>query len=323
MVQEALTGEKIAVTDNGLPLIIKFENTIETDSFIDWYKRHAEFLETKIHDNGAVLFKNIGIGELGDFDYIMKNIAGTPLRYVDGFSPRTKLSSSTYTSTEYDKDFFITLHNELSYSAKWPAKIFFCCIIPSETGGQTAIADGRKILRRMRPELLAEMKQKGVKYVRNLHGGGGAGPSWQQTYETESRADVEKFCTENNIEFSWKEDGGIKLTQFRPAVIDHPVTGETVWFNQVDQFHPSHLDKDIYEMLMLMYSREEDLPMYGAFGDGSVLSEAAVKEIQDTVAKEIVLNTWEKGDLLMVDNILVCHGRMPFTGDRKILVSMS
>jgi alpha-ketoglutarate-dependent taurine dioxygenase len=32
---------------------------------------------------------------------------------------------------------------------------------------------------------------------------------------------------------------------------------------------------------------------------------------------------WQKGDLLMVDNMLVAHGRAPFTGPRRILVAMA
>jgi hypothetical protein len=170
---------------------------------------------------------------------------------------------------------------------------------------------------------MEELERKGVRYVRNLHGGGGPGPSWQQTYETEDRAVVEEFCNRSNISFTWKEDGGLKLVQFRPATILHPVTGERVWFNQVDQFHPSHLDVEIYETLMMMYdNNEEDLPMYGSFGDGSSISLGAIKEIRDTVDSEICLTPWRAGDLLMVDNVLVCHGRMPFKGARKILVSM-
>lgn len=323
MVMEMLTGANVRVTDKGLPLIIDFENKQTIDQFIAWYRENAAFLESKIHENGAILFRNTGIENLEDFDHVMANVAGKPMNYVDGFSPRTKLSSGTYTSTEYDADYFITLHNELSYSARWPAKIFFSCIIPCDTGGETAIADCRQILQRMRPELLDELREKGVKYVRNLHNGGGAGPSWQQTYETSRREDVEKFCAESNIHYEWKPDGGIKLTQYRPAVISHPLTGEEVWFNQVDQFHPSHMEPDIYETLMVLYEREEDLPMYGAFGDNSPISEEKIKEIRQTVDQGIVLNRWEKGDLLMVDNILVCHGRMPYKGNRKILVSMS
>jgi alpha-ketoglutarate-dependent taurine dioxygenase len=316
------TGTAVTITGNDLPLKINFQDNTTVTDFVGWMKENYGEVEKKLLQHGAVLFRNTGINDVPDFDRVIKDIAGTPMSYVDGFSPRTKLTASTYTSTEYDADFSITMHNELSYSAKWPSRLFFSCMIPCESGGETTIADCREILKGFRPQLLQELETKGVRYVRNLHSGGGAGPSWQQTYETEKKEDVERFCHENNIEFLWKEDGGIKLTQFRPAVIEHPVTKEKVWFNQVDQFHPSHLDPDIYEALMIMYETEEDMPMYGSFGDTSEIGNEKIAEIRDTVDRHIVKNRWEKGDLLLVDNVLVCHGRSPYKGNRKIVVSM-
>jgi alpha-ketoglutarate-dependent taurine dioxygenase len=320
--EHQFTGAAITITGYELPLKINFQEGTSVADFVSWMKANEAEVEKKLLQHGAILFRNTGINDVPDFDQVIKDIAGTPLSYVDGFSPRTKLTSSTYTSTEYDADFDITMHNELSYSAKWPSKLFFSCMIPCETGGETTIADCRQILKGFRPQLLQELETKGVRYVRNLHAGGGAGPSWQQTYETESKDDVEKFCTENNVEFIWKKDGGIKLTQLRPAIIEHPVTREKVWFNQVDQFHPSHLDPDIYEALMAMYETEEDMPMYGSFGDATEIGNEKIAEIRETVDRFIVKNRWEKGDLLLVDNILVCHGRSAYTGNRKIVVSM-
>jgi len=32
---------------------------------------------------------------------------------------------------------------------------------------------------------------------------------------------------------------------------------------------------------------------------------------------------WRTGDVLLVDNVLLAHGRRPFTGDRRVLVAMS
>jgi hypothetical protein len=32
---------------------------------------------------------------------------------------------------------------------------------------------------------------------------------------------------------------------------------------------------------------------------------------------------WQRGDVMVVDNVLATHGREPFTGERRILVAMS
>ena len=292
--------------------------------FIDEYRNNEEFYNTLLLEKGALLFKGLDISSLAEFEFVISSISSRFMSYVDGFSPRKKLSENVYTSTEYDADFHITLHNELSYSNIWPSKLFFFCLTPAQWGGETPIADGHEVLDLIPPDLLEEFERKGVKYVRNLHGGNGVGPSWQQTYETQSREFVEQFCASNHIEFIWKSDGGLRLIQKKPAVILHPQTGKRVWFNQVDQFHPCHFNKDIYETLMTLYNHDEmSLPMYGCFGDDSPIADDKIHTIRRIMDQSACPVAWEKGDLLLVDNVAVSHGRMPYKGFRKILVSMS
>jgi hypothetical protein len=318
-----MTSQNHTINDQVFPLLYEFNKPCSVSDFSAWADANKMSIEAKLLFHGAVLIRGVEIDSLQKFQHALTPLANDFINYIDGFSPRTKLSAHVYTSTEYDSDFKITLHNELSFSAVWPSKLFFCCILPAQQGGETPIADGRRIVKKMPPHLLEEFESKGVRYVRNLHAGGGAGPSWQETYETSDKMEVERITSERNIELTWKPDGGVKLVQYRPAVIGHPVTKEKVWFNQVDQFHPVQFSKEIYDMLMLMHQTEEDLPMYGSFGDGSKISNEVITEIIDVVNSEAVPVAWKTGDLLIVDNALVSHGRMPYKGDRKVLVSMS
>lgn len=306
---------------NELPLTIRL-NDISRDAFVTWYHEHKADLEEKLINNGAIKFAGVSIDSLGDFQQIVDSISSRFFNYVDGNSPRLKLSGNVYTSTEYDKRQKITMHNELSYSAKWPNKLFFCCIQPAETGGETLIADSRAILQRMNKSIVSEIEQKGIVYIRNLHGGVGVGPSWQDTFETNDNKVLEDYCKASAIEFEWSENDNLRLKQRSKGIHEHRITREKLWFNQIDQFHPVHLGEDLYAELLTIYSPDE-FPMYVTFGDGSLIDESMVKEILSTIEQVTIAPVWNKNELLIIDNELFSHGRNPYTGERKVLVAMS
>jgi alpha-ketoglutarate-dependent taurine dioxygenase len=292
--------------------------------FAEHYAANRDELEARLLRHGAVLFRGFGISSQDLLQRAVRSLGDPALDYVDGNSPREKLGSGVYTSTEYPPEFFISLHNELSYSNRWPSRVFFCCVTPPREGGETPLADSRAILRHLPDDVREAFVTKKVKYIRNLHGGRGFGPSWQKTFETDSRAAVEEFCRSTDTDFHWKDDGTLTVTQVRPATAVHPKTGEAVWFNQADQFHPSTHPKAIYESMLALYDGREDLmPQTASFGDDTPMEKAMLDEVRKTVAAQIRLFPWQEGDLLMVDNMLVAHGRKPFKGPRKILVSMT
>jgi alpha-ketoglutarate-dependent taurine dioxygenase len=280
-------------------------------------------IENMIQKDGAILFRGFDINEKEEFLKVKDLFAsGSGFNYVDGNSPRTKLSADVYTSTEYPKEFGISLHSELSYSSKWPGLIFFFCKTPAEEGGETPIADCRHILKELNQELVDSFEKYGVKYTRYLAGTKGVGKTWMDTFETTEKPVVEKYFKENNIEFFW-EGESLYLSQLGPGVTKHPVTQERVWFNQANQFHPSGLPDDICRMLKMMYSKKiHKYPQYALYGNGEEIPEAYLKEITDVHFEYAIKFKWQKGDILMLDNMLMAHGRMPFKGERKIYVSM-
>lgn len=309
-----------------LPLLMEpNRNEISNiDAFLSWYRGNKDSVEKKLLNYGAILFRGFAVNTPRAFARFVREVSGDLLDYVDGNAPRTKLTDGIYTSTEYPAEYFISLHNELSYSYKWPSKLFFCCIAAPREGGETPIADSRAILKSLSPTIVEVFTRKQVKYSRNLHSGDGFGPSWTQTFETTDRSVVEEYCQKGAIDWKWKDGGGLRICQIRPAVATHPLTGEQVWFNQADQFHPSTLPKEEYESMMLLYKgKEAELPQNACFGDDTPIDVSMLEEIRETIQKQAVIFPWQKGDVLMIDNMLVCHGRMPFKGPRSILVSMS
>jgi alpha-ketoglutarate-dependent taurine dioxygenase len=305
-----------------LPLVVQL-NEMDPQTFIAYYRERKDEWEDRLTRAGAIKFTGVHIDSMETFRHISHSISDRFMPYIDGNSPRTKLADTVYTSTEYDKTRKITMHNELSYSAKWPNKLFFSCLQPAATGGETLLADSRDILKRMNKDIIAEITAKGVMYIRNLHGGMGVGPTWQDTFETQDQRQVEAFCKAYHIRFEWRENNTLRLKQFSPGIIEHRDTGEKVWFNQIDQFHPSHLGSDLLEVIQMVYESPENFPQYVKFGDGTEITEALVQEILDAIDQVTIAPPWSRNELLIIDNELVAHGRNSFSGDRKVLVTMS
>ena len=277
-------------------------------------------LETLLTKEKALVFRGFGVTEdtLGP---VLDGLLPNRLSYVHGNSPRTKVGRNVYTSTEYPAEHTISMHNELSYAHRWPDRLAFFCATAPETGGATPVVDGTLWLNRLDDEVRAAFAG-GVRYRQNLHGGMGLGKSWQDTFETDNRDDVEEFLTDTEADWEWHKDGTLRISQTRPATLRHPVTGDEVWFNQSDQWHPAMLgDKTAAALTRLL--PEADLPQSVAYADGAPIPAEYVAQVRDRGLDAAVDVDWAAGDLLLIDNVLVGHGRRPFTGNRRVLVAMS
>jgi alpha-ketoglutarate-dependent taurine dioxygenase len=301
-----------------LPLVIRANGEID---LVAWVSANRQHVEDDLLRYGAVLLRDFRVDSIEQFEQCALVFTSDLLNYVEGSSPRTMLADKVYTSTEYPPEYFISLHNELSYAHKWPGKLFFHCVQPAESGGETPIADGRRVLRLLPPELVDRFERKGVRYLRNMHQQLGAGMSWSTVFETTDRAFIEDYCREGDISFEWRPDGGLRTSQVRPGVIRHPRTGERVWFNQADQWHPSNLGDEL-AIAMGAVTDVDDLPLNAQYGDGSPIAAEDLQRVREAFHEAAVLFPWQTGDVLVIDNTMVSHGRSPFTGSRRVVVTM-
>ncbi|XYH97212.1 TauD/TfdA family dioxygenase [Sorangium sp. So ce1128] len=276
--------------------------------------------EEELIPRGAVLFRGFSVRSLSDFEGFVKLVTPDLLDYTFGSTPRSHLQSRIYTSTEYPAHQHIPLHNEQSYTLEWPLKIWFHCAQAAPEGGSTPLADSREVLRRIPARIRERFAAKQVMYVRNY--GNGLDVPWQKVFGTSVRAEVERFCQQAGIACEWKSDGELRTRQVCQAIATHPRTGEEVWFNQAHLFHISNLDPAAREALLAVFA-EDDLPRNALYGDGSPIEPDALEEIRGAYRQASVEFAWREGDVLLVDNMLVAHGRAPFRGPRKVLVAMA
>ena len=281
--------------------------------------------EQRLLDAGALLFRGWDVRSAEDLVRFVQAFTpgGRLFDYAGGASPRTSLGGGSYSSTEYPPHLQLALHNELSYSTLYPSRLFFLCVVEPEDGGETTIGDSRLILARMDAAVIEKLRTKDVRYTRNLSSSAGSGYSWQDAFETSDPAQAEAYCRRIGADFEWRGEGLMHVRQHGPATAVHSLTGEETWFNQADGFHPSALDAVSYAELLSLCGNEDRFRLNSAYGDGSPFEPATLAHIREAIRAETIPHRWRLCDILVLDNRLTAHGRMPFTGSRKIALAMT
>lgn len=307
-----------------LPLVITPSNIANSsvEVLCDYLRGNLIEIFQNLYYYGGILFRDWNLKNIYDFKQTVEMIVPKIISYKGGDSPREKILDNIYTSTSYPSDYDIPLHNEKSFSNSWPSLGFFFCQIAPEVGGATPIADARKLYKLMKQDILEKFSNRKLKYVMNLHAGYGIGKSWQECFETNDREKVERYLNKINADFCWKDDGGIRIEEIVDPILKHPITSETVFFSQADQWHPSGLDKNTSSSMYAVLD-EKDFYHNCYYGDNTPIALEDLEFIRNLITQESVSFKWKKGDFLMVDNILTLHGRYSYKGERRILVTFA
>jgi alpha-ketoglutarate-dependent taurine dioxygenase len=296
------------------PVIIRPASGV-TD-FTKWLNDNRSEVDHLLQKYGALLFRDFNIFEVSDFRKAAEYFSRTIIEYTNRSSPRSEIGEKVYTSTDHPKDQIINMHNELSYAREWPQKIMFFCKTPSSSGGETPIADNRNMLAYLSPETKDKFMNLGVKYMRNL--GNGLGLHWKEVFQTEDKKEIEQECKIKGMELEWKENDIMTLSWKKDAFITHPLTRELLWFNHAYFFNELTLGS-----LVLNTLKADEIPFNTYYGNGQVIEPRVIEEIDAAYKKTIRTFNWQKGDMIVLDNLIMSHGRYAYTGEREIAVIMS
>lgn len=333
-----------------LPLLIQPQGYSDVTYLASWLAANRDWVTQQLHDSGAILLRGFAVNGVDDVEIVARAIEPNLQNEYMGSSPRFALSKSGYVFSASElPDFYpLPAHNEMSFTANPPSRLFFSCTVPPARDGETPLADFRAVYRDLDPALRERWTRKRLRIIRNYSGPGETKKDflelkkWPDMFNTRDRAVVERTCAREGFKAVWKQNDGLALISEHVPVRKHPVTGEPVWFNHIHNFH---LDAGHLEYFRVLRHRPtlrhlrywalaralsawkhatvkaEDQAMHATFADGSEIPASDVAQVIAAIWKNLVITPWHKGDIVVIDNAAVGHGRLPYEGPREVVVS--
>jgi alpha-ketoglutarate-dependent taurine dioxygenase len=285
-----------------------------------WAAEHKDALRAAVAEHGAVLVRGLGLRDAAEVGAVFRRLATALMVEREAFASRRVYSDGVYSSAAWPANQPMCMHHELSYTLEFPGLMLFACLGAPTGGGATAVADSRAVLDALPVDLVGRFERDGWMLTRSYNDEIGA--TVAEAFGTEDRGGVESYCRANGIGFEWQSDGGLRTWQRRSAVVQHPVTGQRCWFNQIAFLNEWTIDPEVREYLVEMYGAD-GLPFNTCFGNGDPIGADVVELLNQVYVDHTVREPWQVGDLMVVDNIRTAHSREAFEGPREVLVGMA
>lgn len=287
-------------------------------SLAGYFAENRPYVLAQLAAHGSVLLQDFAPLNVSSF---RDGLARLVDEFLEAQGEHTRAGSEThvFNPVRYSPDRKLLWHNENSFNSSWPHLIAFGFVRPADQGGESLLADSRRMLACLDRSVVDEFEAKGVRYIRRL--GLGIDRHWKDIFATDSAAEAEKRCVAQNCAFRWLGRDVLETECTRSATVLHPATGEACWFNQVPHWHWRCLQAEVKRDLMAILG-EDRMPRDCRFGDGSVIPDAVVDHILETYQSLELAVACRQGDVLIVDNLAVAHGRNPYQGTRDVLVAM-
>ncbi|GAB2293343.1 hypothetical protein Dimus_027545 [Dionaea muscipula] len=309
---------------NGVPFPLVLSPNPKTShnsstTFTEAIKAHKPWLESRLHEAGAILFRGFPVPSASDFNDVVEAFGFEEFPYVGGAAPRNKVVGRIFTANESP------LIRRSLFTTKWPrcvpefpSKLFFFCEVEPGSGGETPIVLSHVIYETMKeryPEFVQKLEEHGLVYIRFLgeddDPSSPIGRGWKSTFMTKDKSIAEERAVKLGMKLEWMEDGVVKTVMGPiPAVKLDERRHRKVWFNSMVAAYTGWEDK------------RNDPVKAVTFGDGSPLPRHIIYDCHKILQEECVAIPWRQADFLLIDNWAVLHSRTSFTPPRRVLASL-
>ena len=303
-----------------IPLVYASENSLSTLTQVhEWLGENKERLLEQLSRHGAILFRGLPVNSDSDFDSVIQSFGLKNFTYAESLSNavRRNRTERVFTANEAPASVSIFLHHEMAQTPVYPSKLFFYCEQAAISGGATPLCRSDILLQELTkqaPEFVAACLKLGVRYsnvmpnIDDLESG--QGRSWRSTLSTDDKSAAEDKLRKLGYQWEWLEQDSLRVTTAVLPAVRETDNGRQVFFNQLIAAFRGWKDT--------RNATEKSI----RFGDDSAISTQAMAKaihIGDELSFDI---PWQSGDVALVDNFLVMHGRRPFEGQRRVLASL-
>lgn len=288
-------------------------------STTNWLAQNRDVLAEKAAAHGAVLFRNFPLAAANDFDQFVAAFGWRNFPYDESLSNAVRVNRTprVFTANEAPPDVSIFLHHEMAQTPIYPSKLFFFCEQPAEAGGATPLCRSDVLWQRLvesRPQFAQDCLQKGLRYTNVMPSANdlasGMGRSWQSTLSAQTRPQAEARLSGLGYQWEWLDDGCLRATTPVLSAVRELSDGRRSFFNQLIAAYRGWKDS------------RNDPSKAITFGDGAPLDGLSARFAAE-LADELTFDLkWQLGDVALLDNYVVMHGRREFAGTRKVLASL-
>ena len=302
------------------PLVMECQSrSADLDAETNWIAEHRRVLLEQAAVHGAILFRGFPLVTAEDFDRFVAAFDLPNFPYDRSLSNAVRVNRTprVFTANEAPPSVTIFLHHEMAQTPIYPSRIFFFCEQPAAAGGATPVCRSDVLWEKLadrHPAFAHDCESKGLRYTHVMpadnDAASGMGRGWQSTLRTTTRQEAEKRLKALRYEWQWLPDSALRVTTpALPAVRKLP-DGRTSFFNQ------------LIAAAMGWKDTRNDPSRAITFGDGTALDRDAVNTAA-ALGEELSFDIpWQKGDVALLDNYVVMHGRRSFSGTRKVLASL-
>ncbi len=300
---------------NLFPLVYQLDGDASLSEVEDWIDGQKQALLAQAAEHGAVLFRGFPVDGALDFDAFISAFGVDNFTYAESLSNAVRVNKTerVFTANEAPRDVSIYLHHEMAQTPVYPSMLFFCCEMAPDAHGETPLCRSDVLLEKLTgrdPGFVEACERLGVRYISTMPADddpeSGQGRSWASTLDADSREAAEDKLRALGYRWEWLPDGSLKATTPALPAVRTLVDGRKVFFNQ----------------LIAAFRGWKDASKSVTFGDDSPIPLDSMNlaiELADELSFDLA---WQAGDVAIIDNFLVMHGRKPFEGQRSVLASL-